>query len=437
MKFVPVILFLCFMLGSASAISSQEAKDFLTSESHFLDEGQSIEILPNFPVQYNKEKFWVAVIITEESPSGFLAVKYSAKEISLNKTVNNELFRTVYVLRSLKDYKEKNFAVWVFASSNKTFFQTLNSATSGSGSVYYNLGNISDELKTSESKTLTNEMSAILSEMSSKAFTLEGKTDKIIKAENDFVNTTDTAQTDALKEKYDSFFPLLEEINSLRQDYETKTVELKTLISKSDKTAGEKQQLIVLANSPQEFQKLDSIAKNSSDLYQGIQSIYAKAISNVSTWVGNVDSMKKRNDAYNLLYSDDSDLYKKTKNYFSKLNELVKFILDEKNRPYWKEYDKIDSMQSNWNKAELNFKQKKYDNVQTFALKAKNDAVTIFNAGFVQQGSDIQNLIIYIAVGLIVLLIVLMVFKNRNKIFPSPTQAQKEQEIIPYGWQKS
>ncbi|MEW6295116.1 MAG: hypothetical protein AB1467_02355 [Candidatus Diapherotrites archaeon] len=437
MKVLSIILFLCFMLGLAGAISSQEAKDFLTSESHFLEEGQSIEILPNFPVQYNKEKFWVAVIITEESPSGFLAVKYSAKEISLNKTANTELFKTVYVLRSLKDYKEKNSAVWVFASSNKTFFQTLNSVTSGSGSVYYTLGNISDELNTSDARTLTNEMSAILSEMSSRAFTLEEKTDEIIKVENDFVNSTNTSQTNALKEKYDEFFPLLEEINSLRQDYENKTVELKTLISKSDKTAGEKQQLIALASSPQEFQKLDSIAKNSSDLYQGIQSIYAKAISNVSTWVDNVDSMKKRNDAYNLLYSDDPDLYKKTKNYFSKLNDLVKFILDENNKPYWKEYEKIDSMQSNWNKAELNFKQKKYENVQTYALKAKNDAVTIFQGGFVQQGSDMQNLIIYIAVGLIVLLVALMLFKNRNKLFPSPTQAQKEQEIIPYGWQKS
>lgn len=430
-KNIFILLSIAFLaLNAYAPISSQEARNFIVAESNFLEAGDSIEIYPNFPVASGEEKYWVAVISTFDESSGFLAVKYSEKELCLDDSINSKLFRTVYILKSIEAYKATGN--WLFSNTNAGYFESLGKTLSSNEAN--DLSIIEETIGGGEAGQKINSMQSMLGLMEDQSIKLKNKFTYILELENEFMNSTDVSQTDSLKEEYARAIELLDEFELMRIDYETKVKELQAIINKSDLEPGEKQQLGVLANPPSDLAKVSSLKSQGDSIEQRINEAYSKAASNVSTWVDNVGVMVKRDEAYNVLYGVDEDLYKQTNQTYNKISDAVSEILSDKLRPYWKEQERVNDLRSTWKKAENDFNQKNYESVKSYASRLKNDIKIILEGGFVEEEQPLNEMAFTIAIGLIVLLIVIVLIKNRGKIF-SIAKGEEEEKIIS-GWKK-
>ncbi|MFH1544886.1 MAG: hypothetical protein ABIE23_02225, partial [archaeon] len=425
-KNIFVLLSIVFLaLNAYAPISSQEARNFIVAESNFLEAGDSIEIYPNFPVASGEEKYWVAVISTFDESSGFLAVKYSEKELCLDDSINTDLFATVYILKSIEVYKAT--PTWLFSNNNAGYFESLGKTLSSNEAN--DLSIIEGSLSGSEAEQKINSMHSMLNLMEDQSIKLKNKFIYILELENEFMNSTNVNQTDSLKQEYDRATELLNEFELMRIDYETKVKELQSIINKSDLEPGEKQQLGILANPPGDLAKVSSLKSQGDSLGQRINEAYSKAESNKKTWVDNVGVMVKRDEAYNVLYGVDEDLYKKTGQTYNKISDAVSEILSDALRPFWKEQERVNDLRSTWKKAENDFNQKNYKSVESYASRLKNDITIIVEGGFAEEEQPLNEMAFTIAIGLIVLLVVIVIIKNREKIF-SIAKGEEEEKVI-------
>ncbi len=410
------VLFLLLIIGFGYSLSSAEVKIFFASEAHYLEENQSFSETPFF-VKSGENNYWVIVLLSERTPTGFAAVPSKEKTIVDSSSINRKLFRTAYVLYSINSYK--GTSQWMFSNSNKGKFNTLTKILSSD--VPFKLNSIKQGTINTEIRNKVDLMNSMLSVMSDKSNEIELAFDSAISLESDFTFNPSTENTDKLKEKYDLVFSLLQEFKDLKLDYSLHVIELKKLISDSEIDSLDKQQFLALANEPQQLNSIDSIFSLSESVSQRIEEIYSKANSQVNSWTENISLMTERNSAYNEIYSEDKSFYSKTKNNFYSLDAAYSFIVNEEKSPFWKEQEKVSSLKKNFSEAEKAFEQKRYLKSVSFAQKAKNDAIIIISSDFVEQKPfDFGTIII----GLAVLLAGLILFNNRKKFFKPKEESE-------------
>lgn len=411
-----VLVFLLLFFSFAFALSAGEVNNFLKSESHYLEPNQSFGETPFF-VKSEEENFWVVVLISEQTPTGFVALPSTEKKLVESDVVNRKLFRTAYVLYSVNSYKSSS--QWIFSNSNKGKFDTLGKILSSD--VPFKLNSIKQGTTDSGIRNKVDLMNSMLVLMSVKSSEIMDAFDEAISFELDFTLNPDTDNTDELKKKYENVFVLLQEFKNLKMDYSLSVIELKKLISNADIDASEKQQFLALASEPSQLDSVNSIFSLSEDVSQRIDEIYSASNANVILWVDNVSLMIERNSAYDEIYSEDNDFYSKTKNNFLNLNDAYVYIVSEENSPYWKEQTKLSSLKQNFSEAEKAFEQKNYSRSISFSEKAKSNAIAVVAAGFYETESfDFGVLII----GLVLLLVLLILFNNRKKFFKSKEETE-------------
>ncbi len=414
-----VFLFLLFLFGSAFALSSTEVTNFFKSESHYLDADQSFSETPFF-VKHDGKSYWVVVLISERTPTGFVAVFGDRKEVVETDSINRNLFKTGYVVYSVSSYMTSQ--QWIFSNSNKGKFDTLSKILSSE--VPFKLNSIKESTTDSEIRSKVDVMLSMLALMSAKAEEIEIGFDNVISLELNYVNNPETEDTEKLKKEYKGVIYLLDEFEDLKLDYSLGVFELKKAISESALDATEKQQFLALANEPQQLSSIDSIFSLAEDASQRIEEIYSSANSKVSGWVENIDLMVQRNSAFDEIYSEDKGFYSKTKNYFWNLNDAHTYITNEENSSLWKEQSRVSSIKKNFSEAEKAFEQKNYQKAVSSAQKAKNDAIAIVAGGFYDNSElpiDPATLII----ALVVLLALLLLFNNRKKFFSSKEEVSE------------
>ncbi|MFH1664270.1 MAG: hypothetical protein ABH986_05735 [archaeon] len=418
MKKFLALLFLVFLVSSVNALSSAEVTNFFKSESHYLESNQSFSETPYF-IKSDAKNYWVVVLISDRTPTGFIAVFSDEKKVVDSAAVNRKLFRTAYVLFSVNSYKTSSN--WIFSNSNKGKFNTLSKIISSD--VPFKLNSIKQGSTDSFVRNKVDLMNSMLELMSVKSNEVEQAFDEAISLELSFTTSPDASDTDKLKQKYEEVFSLLQEFQDLKLDYSLNAIELKKLISDSNASTSEKQQFLALATEPQQLASIDSIFSLSDDASQRIEEVYSSVNSYVSFWVDDVSLMAERNSAFNEIYSEDKDFYSKTKNNFYALNEAYSFIVKEENDPYWKEQSRLSSLKKNFSEATKAFEQKNYSRSISFSVKAKSDAIAVIFAGFSEQSTffvDPGTIIIALAV----LLVLLILFNNRKKFFKPKAETE-------------
>ncbi|PIN98770.1 MAG: hypothetical protein COT90_02610 [Candidatus Diapherotrites archaeon CG10_big_fil_rev_8_21_14_0_10_31_34] len=423
MKKIAVFLFLLLLVSFVYSLSSTEVTNFFRSETHYLESNQSFSETPFF-IKSGEKNYWVIVLISERTPTGFAAVLSDKKEVVESDSINRQLFKTAYILYSVNSYRSDS--QWIFSNSNKGKFNTLTRILSAD--VPFKLNSIKEGTADSEIKNKVNLMISMLDVMSSKSNEIETAFDSVISFELNFISEPDTTDADSLKSKYNEVFSLLQDFKELKFEYSLNALELKQLISESEINASDKQQFLALASEPQQLSSIESIFSLSEDVSQRVDEIYSAVNSKVNSWVDNVSLMHERNSAYDEIYSEDQKFYTKTKNNFYTLNDAFIYITKEENSPYWKEQGKLSSLKKDFSEAEKAFEQKNYSKSVSFAEKAKSDAITIIESGFSESTNPFVENIEAIIIGLAVLLALLILFNNRKKFFKSA----EEEEITEF-----
>lgn len=419
-KLLVLVLFLLLAV-SAKALSSVEVTNFFRSESHYLESNQSFSETP-FLIKSGAKNYWVVVLISEKTPTGFIALPSDKKEVVESDSTNRKLFKAAYVLYSVNSYKSNS--QWIFSNSNKGKFNTLTRILSAD--VPFKLNSIKEGTTDSSIRSKVDLLISMLDAMSSKSNEIENAFDSAIAFELSLVSNPDTDGPDALKSKYNEVFSLLQEFKELKFDYSLNVIELKKLISESEIDASEKQQFLNLAAEPQQLSSIESIFSLSEDVSQRIDEIYSAVNSKVNSWVDNVSLMAERNSAYDEIYSGDTSFYSKTKNNFYTLNDAFLHISSEENALYWKEQGKLSSLKKDFSEAEKAFEQKNYSKAISFAKKAKANAIAVINGGFYEDDNPLAENIGTIIIGLVVLLVLLILFNNRKKLFkPAEEEIKK------------
>ncbi len=412
MKKFLVFCVLLILVSSVQALSSTEVNNFFKSESHYLEPNQFFSETP-FDVKLEAKNYWVIVLLSEKTPTGFIAVPSDKKEVVESSAINRKLFKTAYVLYSINSYKASSN--WIFSNSNKGKFDTLSKLLSSD--VPFKLNSIKQGSTDSSVRNKIDLMVSMLNSMTENSVEIRDGFDEAISLELSYSHTPNTEDTEKLKNKYNEVFSLLQEFKNLKLDYSLGVIELKKLISDSALIdSSEKQQFLALATEPQQLSSIDSIFSLSEDASQRIDEVYSAANAGVNLWVDNVSSMTERNNAYEELYGNDSSFYSKTKNNFYSLNDAYIYISAEDRAPYWKEQARFSSLKKNFSEAEKAFEQKNYSKTVSSAEKAKADAITIVSAGFTENDNEIIDFGLLI-IGLVVVLVLLLLYNNRKKLF--------------------
>jgi hypothetical protein len=415
------VVFLClFLFSSVYSLSSAEVTNFFRSETHYLESNQSFSENPFF-IEHENSSYWVVVLLSDRTPTGFVALPSNEKKVIESSKINRKLFRTAYVLYSIKSYRGSSN--WIFSNSNRGKFDSLSKILSSD--VPFKLNSIKQGTSNESIRAKVDLMNSMLSLMSSKAGEISDSLNNAISLELKFTSTPSTKDTDELKKAYEKVFSLLQEFKDLKSDYSLSVIELKKLISDSDISASEKEQFLALATEPQQLNSINSIFSLSEDVSQRVQEIYFTVDSQVNFWVDDVSLMVKRNSAFNEIYGEDKTFYSKTKNGFYSLNEAFLFVSSEENAPFWKEQEKLSSLKKNFSEAKKAFEQKNYDRAISYAKKAKSNVIVIVSSGFYEDKNVLTENIQAIIFGLIALLVALLLFNNRKKFFSSKEEIKE------------
>ena len=421
----------------ANSISANNAVSFVTQENHFLFEDEDYQ-LPVVEITHEGKKYWVIPILSGNTLVTFFPVKSEAKELSLSKPLNRQLFKTADTLRSLSVEKErisKNQQVdWLFASNYVLIFEEL---SRGLENEIFEMNIIESTLNNADVSSQVNRMNSSLSTMSLKSGGLTKSITEAIAAEAAFASAPDALSAAKLKDEFDDAFEELFSLNADALSYRDEIQKLKQLISVSDADAATKDYLVSLADPPAEFNNIGRYVTNALSLQQAINGMYANVDSRADSLLAEFESRVERDKAFRLLYSENTSISRRTEGEFSSLQQIVNFILDENNRPYWKNKELISAMESKWSQAVRNFNERNYALAETFAEKAADDAVAIFNQGFIEAAQPPllpQELIFQLVIALLALLAILYLYNNRGKIIKFVKQGSEEEEVELSAW---
>ncbi|HIH08759.1 MAG TPA: hypothetical protein HA237_05330 [Candidatus Diapherotrites archaeon] len=421
----------------ANSISANNAVSFVTQENHFLFEDEDYQ-LPVVEITHEGKKYWVIPILSGNTLVTFFPVKSEAKELSLSKPLNRQLFKTADTLRSLSVEKErisKNQQVdWLFASNYVLIFEEL---SRGLENEIFEMNIIESTLNNADVSSQVNRMNSSLSTMSLKSGGLTQSITEAIAAEAAFASAPDALSAAKLKDEFDDAFEELFSLNADALSYRDEIQKLKQLISVSDADAATKDYLVSLADPPAEFNNIGRYVTNALSLQQAINGMYANVDSRADSLLAEFESRVERDKAFRLLYSENTSISRRTEGEFSSLQQIVNFILDENNRPYWKNKELISAMESKWSQAVRNFNERNYALAETFAEKAADDAVAIFNQGFIEAAQPPllpQELIFQLVIALLALLAILYLYNNRGKIIKFVKQGSEEEEVELSAW---
>jgi len=254
--------------------------------------------------------------------------------------------------------------------------------------------------------------------------------DTALTAENKFTQSPDTNSDDLMKKEFDNVYEKLFELEEEALDYRSKIDQLKQNISVSNLEVTQKNYLIDLASTPGEFDLIGGWVQDASGLQQITDSIYSNAGIKTDSYLAEFDLRVKRDHTYFVMYGIDSEFLEDTDNKYTSLSQAANEILLQENKPQWKNQDRVNDLEANWAEAERFFEREEYENAETFAEKAKADAIRIVGDGFKEQTPDPfpQELIFQIVGILVVLLVVLIILQKRRRIMDmlSPTMESEE-----------
>lgn len=416
------------------AISAGDAVNFVTEENHFLYPTEDFE-QPIVQITHNEEGYWVIPVLSVDNPVTFFAVKVDTKELESSRVKNRELFKTAYILREFLESKQAVSADpqldWIITSSYSRVFSNLGRFLSDE---IFELNTIDTEMNDPTVSNDISNLNRMLVSMSLKCTSVSTEMDGALLFESSFTSSPNTNQTENLREEYSDVFSILYDLEEEALSYRTEIDKLKQSISTSDLDASTKTHLINLADPPENFNNIGNYVLDAVQLEEAIDAVYSNAQADIDSFLDEYENRLERSDAYEVLYGENDFLSNKTDGSFTILKSARDYILNKDNRQYWKNQSKVNSLESNWNRAERYFNERNYVDTVEYANKAINDVVDVYKGGLIDTEPEpllSTELIIQIVILLIALLVLIYIWNNREKIVRiiKPEEIEKEVEI--------
>lgn len=434
-KAVLALFFALFFCPLYFAVSSNEAVNFVVKENSFLLEGENYK-LPVSPISDSSENFWVVPAVSDDVVVTFFPVREKNKSLSASRATNREIFRTAGILRELFAEKERvsksNSVEWIFTPTYTLLFSSL--ALSLNNETFQ-LNTVSSTLNDSGVTSLSNDLKSDISSMIGRSNNISALIDSAVKAEAGFDSSPSVLKANDLREKYADVFSELRELNSQALEYRSGVNLLKEKISKSSEEPATKTYLIALSDPPAEFNSIGNYALDASEIEAAIESVYSKVNSGLDFWLDTFDVRVKRNTVYQFLFGTSAGVSNSTSGKFSSVKEIVDFVFDAQNQPYWAAKGGLSAVDSSWKQAQKSFNEQNYETAEFSGKKALSEAQKVVAQGFepASQPPEIfsGDTIFQVVTVLVIFLALFFAYNNRGKIsgFVKGADAEKEVEI--------
>jgi len=407
------ILLFC---SQAFAISAQDAVNFTTKQNNFLYSGEEVEIFPNTRIKDSRKDYWVVTVLSGQSLSGFIPVRDSSTPELPNSTITRrELIKTAYVLRYQIELNKSSSqqGLWLFDAQNVKFFsdlgQDLKNERIDLTTIWTSLEGFSQLQNQVDSLNDQLDDMYPLSEDISKGLLDATSTETKFLAEPD---------TNGLKEFRNAFvdnFDLIKNLESERSAYLAELDALRQAIALTGLPLETKQGLNSLANIPSKFQQFSSKATLALDLEEKLVAIFDSAQANVDSLTLDLVTREERNDAFQAMYGNDSEIYEETGQ--NTLSQLFDILLADEFFYEWENQSDLLGAKEEWEKAVSFFQSGSFDLAKTQAVKAKRDALKTYEGGLMEQNPIVDTDLLFTGVVLLIVAIILIyAIRNRDRL---------------------
>lgn len=415
-----IVLMLLAILHPASPasdeISAKDAENYVSGE-YFLDEGEAVAVYPQVQIQSSSEKYWVVSITSGNALVDFVPLTSTTPTtvVELEITQRN-LFKTAYFLREftkIENTYSLDSDAWIFTSFNAKFMQDLSNDLS---TEKVDLSSVKTELSSKPSlESSVDLLSSKLSSMGAAATSISSKISDAIDKKNSFLAEPDVNVLNDLRADMDEIFSDLKSFDEGRQQYMADLSELQLEISKLTALPLQtRKALTTISAPPIRLARISTLATNSAELQQQITDIYNDAVSKADVFAGNLETRMKKNNVYKKIYAVDKDL--STKTDFTTLYQAAETILSENNRSLWADEEAVVKLETGWNTLKAYLRDKQYDLADSSVKTVRDYVISIYTGGYKQDDDKTDTTWLFYAIaGLIGLVIVIYIIRNRGK----------------------
>ena len=269
-----LLSFLAMLLPAvATAISGNDAVNFVVNSNHFLYEGETYTP-PNVSIGYGEDTYWVIPITAGKDNVTYFPVDAKTGILSENKADNRGIFTLANNLRELQLIKESitpNSGIeWIFTQKYQTIFSEMSLQISDET---YQLNTVETALKKEGITANLSSMKAQLTSMSSASLSISKKIAAGSQAENDFAAKPSAESFDLMENSFDEVFGSIASLNSTFLSYNSARNMLKQQISIADMEASQKAQLSAILDIPPSLQSLGNYNINSAQIGEKLEAL--------------------------------------------------------------------------------------------------------------------------------------------------------------------
>ena len=399
------------------AISGSDAVNYIVTSNHFLYEGETYTP-PNVTILQEQNSYWVIPLTAGNTIVTYFAIDAQSGELSVSRSVNRELFEIADKLREIQLLKasisSNSGADWIFTQKYQAIFNELSVELSDE---IFQLNTVQSTLEDNDIDVDMTSLKNSLRDMSSDSSSIAAKISGAGAAESEFVTSPSGKAFLEMDSSFNSIFESIDSLNSKGILYKSNLDKLKQQISVADLDTQTKSQLFSILEIPQGLQALRNYNLYSTQLQGSLTSTVQASSLRMDAVLSEFDNRVQKNDAYNLIYSENEKIKKDTD--FLTLTEAKNYILSQENRGDWQDQSKVRELEQNYARAIKFYDERNFGQSEKFAAQALDDALAVYKKGAKQiapsEGIS-QQLLFQIAAGLVAILVLLYIFNNRGKI---------------------
>ncbi|HZX33814.1 MAG TPA: hypothetical protein VFF09_00375, partial [archaeon] len=257
MKCALLLAMLMFSALSVSAISGNDAVNFVVSSNHFLYDEETY-LPPNVPIMFEGKSYWVVPVVSGNNIVTYFPVEADSGELSISRAVNRGLFETAEQLREmqlLKNSVSSNSGVdWIFTKKYETIFNETSLQLSDE---VFQLNTVETTLSSAGLLVNVSGLKSQLVSMSGQASSVSEKINSASAAENSFFISPSAQAFNEMNSSFGGVFSMISALNDSSLSYQSNVDKLKQQISVSDKIdAQTKSQIFGVLEVPQGLQAL-------------------------------------------------------------------------------------------------------------------------------------------------------------------------------------
>jgi regulator of replication initiation timing len=414
-KKVLALTFVLILAFSVSALSPEEALNFVTKTNNFLLDNEQASIpAPQTTINYSGEEYWV-VAGESSGINVYIPINDSEEKIADGEIEVRELIETTIIVENVYELKN-NYPVgdWPFSRTNESNFNTLESKLNNKIPSYTIIEtNLEGVDGTQELIAQAGEVKEDILSLAIKSKELAELIGEGINFEKDYFIDPDTNETNDYKKLFENYFELISEYNEYYSALNSEVSSLRNNIGSfpGDMSASEKEYYNAQAKLPSEMALLNSVFSRANETQTFIEEIFNSS-NNVENFVLTLETRKERNAAWKKIYGFDSEINKLNAGLNS-LADAAETILKEENVDYWIKQENVKALEINWGQAQEKYSKAIYKSAAGFADEAKDNAIMILEEGLADpEEVQIEGTLVYVIIILIVIIVGVFLFEK-------------------------